>query len=110
MSTDDIDATAQLKRDFESYLKGEEPSPLELACAPLLESWRAVVMPFKRERGPSPMVLLLAGRVTGHPRLSDGRTIRTSQLIWLDRDRKWARTWNRIYRLGDRTDDEPVTL
>jgi hypothetical protein len=28
-------------------------------------------------------------------------------LIWLDRNRKWARTWNRNYRLGDRIDDEP---
>jgi hypothetical protein len=109
MSTDDIDATAQLKRDFESYLKGAEPSPLELACAPLLEGWRATVLQFRRERGPLPTVLVLVGRVTGHPRLSDARVIRTSQLIWLDRNRKWARTWNRIYRLGDRTDDEPVT-
>jgi hypothetical protein len=109
MSTDDIDPAAQLKRDFESYLKGGEPTPLELACAPLLEGWRATVLQFRRERGPLPTVLVLVGRVTGHPRLSDARVIRTSQLIWLDRNRKWARTWNRIYRLGDRTDDEPVT-
>jgi hypothetical protein len=109
MSTDDIDATAQLKRDFESYLKGGEPSPIELAGAPLLENWRATVVSFARERGPLGLVLVLVGRVTGHPRVGDARTIRTSQLIWLDRNRKWARTWNRIYRLGDRTDDEAVT-
>jgi hypothetical protein len=109
MSTDDIDPTAQLKRDFESYLKGGEPSPLELARAPLLEGWRATVLQFRRERGPLPTVLVLVGRVTGHPRLSDARVIRTSHLIWLDCNRKWARTWNRIYRLGDRTDNEPVT-
>jgi hypothetical protein len=109
MSTDDIDPTAQLKRDFESYLKGGEPSPLELARAPLLEGWRATVLQFRRERGPLPTVLVIVGRVAGHPLHSDARTIRTSHLIWLDRNRKWARTWNRIYRLGARTDDEPVT-
>jgi hypothetical protein len=75
MSTDDIGATAQLTRDFESYLKGEEPPPLELACAPLLESWRTTVMQFKRERGLVLMVLVSVGRVTGHPLHSDARTI-----------------------------------
>jgi hypothetical protein len=59
MSRDDTDAPAQLKRDFESYLNGERPSPLELASAPLLESWRATVMQFKREGGPLPMVHVL---------------------------------------------------
>jgi hypothetical protein len=109
MLTDEIDTPAQLKRDFEFYMKGKEPPPLELACAPLLESWRVTVMQFTREGGPPLMVLVLVGTVTGHPQHSDARTIRTSQLIWLDRNRKWARTWNRIYRLGNRADDGPVT-
>lgn len=108
MSTDDNDATAQLKRDFGSYLKGGEPSPVELACAPLLENWRTAVMQFRREQDLLPSVLVLVGRVTKHPQHSDARTIHTSQLIWLDRNRKWARTWNRLYRLGDPSEDEPV--
>jgi hypothetical protein len=106
MSTDDIDPTAQLKRDFESYLKGEEPSSVELACAPVLENWHATAIRFGREQG---LVLVLVGRVTGHPRVGDARRIRTSQLVWLDRNRNWARTWNRIYRLGERASGEPVT-
>lgn len=105
MSTDENDRAAQLKRQFESFLEGGEPSANELARAPLLENWRATVMRFDRERGPLPMVQVLVGRVTGHPGLGDARTIRTSQLIWLDRNRRWARTLNRIYRLGERTDD-----
>lgn len=109
MSADDSDVNAQLERDFESYLKGEGPSPAEIASAPLLESWRAVVVHIKREQAPLSMVQVLVGRVAGHPRLPDARTVRTSQLIWLDRNRQWARTWNRIYRLGERADDEPVT-
>lgn len=109
MSTDDIDATSRLKPDFESYLKGEEPTPLELTCAPLLESWRAtVVHQFTRERDSLPLLLVLVGRVSGHPRLTDGSTIHTSQLIWLDRKHKWARTWNRVYRLGERANEELV--
>jgi hypothetical protein len=54
-------------------------------------------MQFKREGDPLPMVHVLLGTVTGHPQHSDARTIRTSQLIWLDHNRKRARTWNRIY-------------
>jgi hypothetical protein len=108
MSTADIDTTGQLKRDFESYLRGEEPSSAELACAPLLEGWRATLEQLKLEHGTLPIVFVLAGYVTGHPLHASARTIHTSQLIWLDRHRKWARTWNRLYRLGDQTEDEPV--
>jgi hypothetical protein len=108
MITDEINATGQLKLDFESYLKGEEPPYFELACAPLLERWRVTLMQLKLEDGALPSVFVLVGYVTGHPRYTSARTIHTSQLIWLDRDRKWARTWNRLYRLGDSTEDEPV--
>ncbi|KOY09306.1 hypothetical protein WN73_05150 [Bradyrhizobium sp. CCBAU 45394] len=66
-------------------------------------------MQFRRQQDLMLSVLILVGRVTKHPQHSDARTIRTSQLIWLDRNRRWARTWNRIYRLGDRADDEHVT-
>ena len=106
MSIEEQDAKAQLQREFESYLKGEKPSPLELARAPLLQNWRAAVMHFKHGADPLRMILVLVGSVTGHPQHADSRTIRTSQLIWLDRDRKWARTWNRVYRLGERASDE----
>ena len=44
--------------------------------------------------------MVLTGRVSGHPRLADGGFIRTSELIWLDRNRNWARSWNRLYRLS----------
>ncbi|WP_370140738.1 DUF6634 family protein [Bradyrhizobium diazoefficiens] len=75
----------------------------------MLENWRTAVMQFRRQQDLMLSVLILVGRVTKHPQHSDARTIRTSQLIWLDRNRRWARTWNRIYRLGDRADDEHVT-
>jgi hypothetical protein len=99
MSIDENDAEAQVKRDFKRYLKGEQPLPQQLTQAPLLSSWRTCVVPF----GPAspPSVMVLAGRVVNHPLLGDDGAIHTSQLIWLDRNRKWARTWNRVYRLGE---------
>lgn len=99
----------QLKRDFESYLKGEVPSPIELECAPVLENWRAVIVHFARGADPLGMLLVLAGSVAGHPQHPDGTTIHTSQLIWFDRNRNWARSWNRVYRLGARGNDDADT-
>jgi len=101
MPSEDDGARSKLRCTFESYLKGGGPSPSELACAPLLESWRAVVIRPQRESVPLQPTMILAGCVTGHPFLSDAATICTSPLIWLDRNRKWARSHNRVYRLGD---------
>ena len=105
MSMDATNAFSQLKRDFESYLKGNEPSSIELERAPLLENWRAVIVCFSH-REDLGMLLVLVGSVVGHPQHPDGTKIHTSQLIWLDRSRQWARTWNRVYRLGARGNDE----
>lgn len=101
MSTDDHDdngTDARRKRDVESYLKGEAPPPPELASAPRLQGWRAVTVRVRSDDGRLLMVLI--GHVSGHPYLADGRTIHTSEVIWLDRNRQWARSWNRVYRLG----------
>jgi len=106
MSIEEQNAKAQLRREFESYLKGETPSPLELERAPLLQNWCTAVMHFTHGEDPLHMILVLVGSVVGHPQHADNRTIRTSQLIWLDRNREWARTWNRVYRLGERAGDE----
>ena len=58
---------------------------------PLLSDWTAV--------GYGGAVCL-EGRVTGHPRLSDGGVIRTSALSRIARDRSWAQTRNTVYALG----------
>jgi hypothetical protein len=100
MTVDEHDANASLQRAFEQYLRGETPSPLEMAQAPVLENWRVVILQVERQAEPS-MLPALAGSVTGHPGLGDSKLIRTSQLVWLDRDRRWARTRNRVYRLGE---------
>lgn len=99
MAIEEEDAKAQLKRDFESYLSGVQPSPEQLACAPLLENWQAVIMQFSNAS--DSLCMVMSGSVVNHPLLDHDRSIHTSQLIWLDRNRKWARTWNRVYRLGE---------
>lgn len=98
MQTDEKNTPEELKRDFESYMKGEEPALLELERAPALENWRTIFVRTAIEEAPNAM--LLVGTVTGHPQHPAGTRIHTSQLIWLDRNRRWARTWNRVYRLG----------
>jgi hypothetical protein len=105
MSIKHSDAEAQLKRDVESYLKGKQPSAQQLAVAPQLANWRSHILP-SGGASASPMVLVLTGDVHGHPRLGDEKAIRTSQIVWLDPNRKWARTWNRIYRLGQQASDD----
>jgi hypothetical protein len=92
MSTDDHDdnsAGLRLKREVESYLRGEAPPPAELARAPRLQGWRAVIVRARGDDGRLRLLMILTGRVIGHPHHADGRTIRTSEVIWLDRNRNW---------------------
>ena len=105
MARGEKNAMVQLKRDFESYLKGGQPSLVELDRAPVLENWRAFFVHAARGADPNDILLVLVGSVAGHPEHLDGTRIHTSQLIWLDRSRRWARTWNRVYRLGARVND-----
>ncbi|MCC8944193.1 hypothetical protein H8A97_03525 [Bradyrhizobium sp. Arg62] len=99
-------AMAQRKEDVVRYLSGQEPTSVELERAPLLEDWSTGIEYVGRGNDPSGLLLVLVGRVIGHPELRNYSEIHTSQLIWLDRSRKWARTWNRVYRLGERGDDD----
>lgn len=100
------DAEARLRSAFKSYLNGETPPPSELAQAPALEKWRVAIVHIEGDADQLRMLAVLVGSVTGHPQHGDTRTIRTSQLVWLDRNRQWARTWNRVYRIGERAGDE----
>lgn len=106
MSTEEQEAGARLRRAFETYLRGETPAPAEIAQAPLLMNWRVVVVHLGSAANPLRMLPVLLGRVAAHPQLGDIERLRTSQLIWLDRNRQWARTWNRVYRLGERAGEE----
>lgn len=71
--------------------EGELPSEAELAGAPLLTAWVLGQEPGGYSR--------LGGFVSGHPRLADGWCW-TSVVLYLEPNRRWARTVSRLYRLG----------
>ena len=93
-----------LKLDIENYFRGGLPSAVELAHAARLENWRIALF-CELTGNPSHLAgdMSLIGHVMEHPKHADGKLIRTATLVWLDRRRKWARTRDVIWRLGDRS-------
>jgi hypothetical protein len=81
---------AALLSDMEMLRAGIPPADLA-TDAPLLDRWLVAVRPAS----------CLLGQSTGHPLLPGiGREIVTSDLMLMSRDRSWARTMSRWYRLG----------
>ena len=68
-----------------------DPTPEALANAPVLSKWLAAI--------DCAGVPCLAGTVTGHPKLDDGKRIFSSVLVALDPGGAWARSRSRWYRL-----------
>lgn len=83
-------ALADLSHDIHDIRVHGRPSHSALVNAPWLENWSSAAL-F------SPCLL---GEVTGHPLLGNRPRIHTSQLMILDTEQGWARTWSRFYRLG----------
>jgi len=79
-----------LAGDIERVRSGAAPSRSELAEAPLIDDWRAVL---------TPLGLRLSGMVIGHPSLGDRPAI-ISQLWAADHNGWWVRTLSRFYQLG----------
>ncbi|WP_284421112.1 MULTISPECIES: DUF6634 family protein [unclassified Bradyrhizobium] len=81
--------------DFESYLAGDQPHEFDLAAAPVLDNWEAVVsVGLDGTRS-----IVICGDVAGHPHKRDGERVTTSPVVWIDRNNGWCRTRNRLYRL-----------
>lgn len=78
-----------LAEDMQSYEDGLDPSPDDLAKAPVLRNWA-----FSARR-----VRAIRGDVYGHPTISNGRLSMTSEVFYTD-GRSFARTFSRLYRLG----------
>jgi hypothetical protein len=79
-----------LSRDLNGIRSGVMPSSETLGEMPLLDEWdiRFIQCP------------ILVGKVSGHPKISDGPVLTTD--LWLIHDGlKWARTYSRFYRLGE---------
>ncbi|WP_149536747.1 DUF6634 family protein [Siccirubricoccus phaeus] len=86
-----------LAADLRRFGSLAAPSPEELSAAPLLEAWAVSVRP----------VVCLVGMVTGHPRLR-GPRCQTSDVWAFAPALGWARTLNRLYRLGAPNAGSPV--
>lgn len=90
----DIERLQGLVRDLERIRLGEHPDAAALAVAPILDGWSLA----KRSEA------CLVGRVTGHPKIDDGRVAVTSGLWMLAPALGYARSLNRFYRLGQPTE------
>ena len=86
-------AADDITRDFESYLRGEEPGPTESLRAPKIDEWTVFI-----DIGHGTMKI--CGSVSGHPTLADGDTMGATPVVWLDRHWRWFRDKHRIYTLG----------
>jgi hypothetical protein len=86
-----------LRNDMASFLRGEEPSSDAMAKASKLNRWAPVI-----SRGRvGGYVMTLVGEVSAHPTIADGKVTETREIVWLDRKRRWARTRNRLWLLGE---------
>lgn len=90
----DIERLQGLVRDLERIRQGHHPDAAILADAPVLDGWSLA----RRSED------CLVGRVTGHPRIQDGRVAVTSGLWMLAPALGYARSLNRFYRLGQPTE------
>jgi hypothetical protein len=77
---------------------GAVPTDTELEGAPMLSGWvlERVIGGYRR----------FGGFVSGHPNLPDGWCW-TSVVLFIEPDRRWARTISRLYRLGNPLWPEP---
>jgi hypothetical protein len=94
MSSDDPREIARQARRLADALDrlaaDDGPSAADLTDAPILTDWRKVA-----RAAPA-----LAGIVSGHPLIAQGRLSVTSEVFAIDGGGTWARTWSRFYRLG----------
>ncbi|MDX0675652.1 hypothetical protein GOD41_08440 [Sinorhizobium medicae] len=88
----DSEATERLLDDIRRVNEGAFDMRA-VADAPTLEGYRVTIG----------KAYALTGIVSGHPRLTDGTEIVTSQLFYANQELGICRTMNRWYRLGSRT-------
>jgi hypothetical protein len=80
----------KLLHDIRDLRAGEMPRSMDLAASPTIDQWSFGLMPAR----------CIVGSVRGHPILGNRARVHTSQLILIDPEHGWARTWSRYYRLG----------
>jgi hypothetical protein len=88
---------AKLRDDIAFYASGGVPSADELAAAPEISEWYIAIVDASR---PPRRVMVVRGNFHGHPKIPAGAAGATSPVVWMDRNRIFVRTLNRLYRLG----------
>jgi hypothetical protein len=84
------DSLRSLLRDIRDLRVGDIPRSLDLEAAPTLDRWSHGLIPAR----------CLVGSVRGHPILGNLARVHTSELVLIDPEHGWARTWSQYYRLG----------
>jgi hypothetical protein len=85
------DSLTSLPCDIRDLRTGEIPRSMDLRAAPIIDKWSYGLVPAR----------CIAGSVRGHPILGNLARVHTSELIFIDPESGWARTWSRYYRLGE---------
>lgn len=85
----------ELITDLRHIQAGDAPSPKILAGSPLLDGWSLGFLPSA----------CLKGTVYQHPLLGSRPSLYTSEIIFIDPTRRWARTRSMYYRLGTERHD-----
>jgi len=88
----EVEQLRRLLKDLEQIRAGHHPGEADLSKAPTIDNWCIA------ER----RTIALAGAVTGHPTIPDGRSVCTSDLWIIAPSLGYARTLNRLYALGSR--------
>lgn len=86
----EISRLNQLLTDLTSMRDGSGPNQDFLECCPLIDFWSVGTRP----------VRCLTGIFINHPKIDQGSFGMTSELVWLDKERGFARTRSRFYRLA----------
>lgn len=76
--------------DIRDLQAGEIPRQMDLSAAPAIDQWSYGLVPAR----------CIVGSVREHPILGNCARVHTSQLVLIDPENGWARTWSRYYRLG----------
>jgi hypothetical protein len=85
------ESLTSLLRDIRDLRTGDIPRSIDLRAAPIIDKWSYGLVPAP----------CLVGSVRGHPVLGNLARVHTSELILIDQEHRWARTWSRYYRLGE---------
>jgi hypothetical protein len=82
----------RLLDDVRELLADKAPAATHLEKAPLADKWSFGLVP-------APCIV---GTMVGHPIFRNQTRVHTHQMVLIDPEAGWARTWSGFFRLGTR--------